>query len=289
MKSFLKNPMVSKAFLLKLRIDFKNVDYALLKSELNIELDDSFKPSDKYYGYQSKRLYFNFPFLIISETDYFYLICLEKNKLEEIRQKISGRFNGLTLSDIEAVTDLTILKTIYPFIFEEYITSKSKEQFSNKLYEKISIFLNSFKLGLRGNELYFYVSYYVLSSTVEELLAKIAIKEKIQLRRGFSIGCHLDTLKGQKFLVTRHNDDCKEKDGCKKLDVLYEQINSNNVFMKADKNEGRRITQLLEEIEDIRTKYVHFTIQEPNNHSDVIVGIVNFGQFLMWCEDNGYL
>ena len=45
----------------------------------------------------------------------------------------------------------------------------------------------------------------------------------------------------------------------------------------------------LSEFKEIRTKYVHFVSQKPNNPSDNLIGILCLGQFLIWCEENGYL
>lgn len=288
MKEFLTNPMITKVFQLDLRADFQKVDYEIIKQQFDLKLDNSFLPSQDYYKYKSDKILFQNGCLIIY-SEYFKIISLDKDKLEELFNKIKS-LAGITISDITELTETTYLKLIYPFIFSDYLNLKSNEDFSERIYEKSNIMLNFLKEGLRENDLNFYIGYYILSALVEEILAKIAIKEGKSLNRGFTIGAHVKDLKGEKYLLTQHDSEGKKEGKTRKLKIYHEQLNSENIFvLNKDKAEGMRIISLLDEIADIRTKYVHFSMQEPNNPSDFIVGIINFGQFMRWCENNGYL
>jgi hypothetical protein len=117
----------------------------------------------------------------------------------------------------------------------------------------------------------------------------IAKKENISLDRTYSVSDCIEHLEGKMSLRVKHPDSVKENNGEKQLIVLSEQNNANKIFSKKDKIIGKKIISLLNELKDIRTKYVHFVSQKPNNPSDNLVGIINFGQFLIWCENNGYL
>ena len=173
-------------------------------------------------------------------------------------------------------------------MLEEFINTKNN--YTIDFYNKLSLSINAFRTGLKDdNQLYYYMSFILLSSLLEELFIYIAKKENISLDKTYSIGDCIDKLEGKMSLIVKHPDAVRENNGEKELIVYSEQNNSNNLFSKNDKHIGKKIIKLLNEIKDIRTKYVHFVSQKPNNPSDNLIGIVNFGQFLVWCENNGYL
>lgn len=190
---------------------------------------------------------------------------------------------------MEKLTDRDCINISYPFILQDHINSKLSEDFSNEFYEKFSMAINLFKEGSRQNKTNFSFSYYIMSSITEELLVRMASKEKIELNKGFSIGSHISTLKGKSYILLNHPNKTKEENGKKYLQILNEGNNTKNIFINKDKDEGNRVVRLLNEFEQIRTKYVHYTQQEPNNPSDCLIGLINLGQFLMWCGDHEYL
>ena len=79
-----------------------------------------------------------------------------------------------------------------------------KAMFSNEFYEKFYMAINLFKEGSRQNKTNFSFSYYIMSSITEELLVRMASKEKIELNKGFSIGSHISTLKGKSYILLNH-------------------------------------------------------------------------------------
>ena len=132
MKEFLTNPMVTKVFQLNLRADFQKVDYEIIKQQIDLKLDNSFLPSQDYYKHKSDKILFQDGFFIIY-SEYFKIISLDKDKLEELFNKIKS-LDGITISNITELTETTYLKLIYPFIFSDYLNLKSNEDFSEHIY-----------------------------------------------------------------------------------------------------------------------------------------------------------
>ena len=231
-------------------------------------------------------------FLTNPSNEVFWFASFEKEKLDEIRKSLQFTEvkTYITLMDVDSLLDKDCINVIYSFNLLEYLNSRVSVDFSNEFYEKFAMAINLFKLGFKQNKLNFYFSYYIMSSILEELLVRIARKEKINLNSGFSIGSHISTLKGKSYLILAHMNKVKEEGGKKYLQIFSEESNTKNVFItNKNKDEGNRILNLLDEFEQIRTKYVHYTSQEANNPSDCLIGMINLGQFLIWCEENEYI
>lgn len=295
---YLANPDSSKINYMEVRIDFESI-----KLEKNAEILDILKIDfqklkqdedifEEYYSYEDKRfIYIKETELIIAKVkDILIAISLNEEAIKELHKKIEGSElkKYIVLSEIQELKNSPLSMLLYPFLLDKFISDKNN--YTIEVYDKLILSLNAFKNALKeNNQLYYYMSFILLSSLLEELFLYIAKKENISLDKTYSISDCIDHLEGKMSLKVKHPDSVKESNGEKQLVVLSEQNNANKIFTKKDKIIGKRIISLLNEIKDIRTKYVHFVSQKPNNPSDNLIGIINLGQFLIWCENNGYL
>lgn len=299
-KDYLSSPDSTNVFYIETRIDFDSVKLAehdeiiddFLLNFQKIKSDEDFL--EDYYIFEDKKFIYNkkLEILIVKVKDIFIILCIKKKNIEEFSNKVnkSKLSKYITLSEIESLKNSSLSTLLYPFLFHDFINNKNN--YTIELYDKLVLSLNSFTNGLKEkNNIYHYMSFILLSSLLEELFVYIAKKENISLDKTWSISDCIEHLEGKMSLKVKHPDSVKvnKNNGEKQLVVLSEQNNSNKIFTKKDKVIGKKIIILINELKDIRTKYVHFVTQKPNNPSDNLIGIVNFGQFLIWCEENDYI
>lgn len=293
-KEYLKNPDETKLFCLEFRFDFDSIksqeeDGVLKKFSINhIKLIRKEDFLDEYSTYEDKRLFYNskLKILIIKKNETFLVLSLNKKTLEELISitKDSTLKNFIIPSEIKELENTSILFRLpYPFFLEEL--SESKKSITTDFYDKLSTAINAFKVGIKDkNNNQHYFSYIIICSLLEELFSYISKKEGILLNGDYNIANCVNQFEGKSWLITSFPSKEEEE-----LKILSKEIGGKNIFSKNNVHEGRRIIKLLNEIKSIRKKYIHFVNQEPNNPSDNLIGILCFGQFLIWCEENGYL
>lgn len=294
-KEYLKNPDETKLFCLEFRFDFDSIksheeDGILKKFSINhIKLIRKEDFLDEYSTYEDKRLFYNskLKILIIKKNETFLVLSLNKKTLEELISitKDSTLKNFIIPSEIKELENTSILFRLpYPFFLEEF--SESKKSITTDFYDKLSTAINAFKGGIKGKDnTQHYFSYILICSLLEELFSYISKKEGLSLNDDYNIANCINQFEGKGWLITSFPE--KKEGG--ELKILSKEINGKNIFSKDNTQEGKRIVKLLNEIKSIRKKYIHFVHQEPNNPSDNLIGILCFGQFLIWCEENGYL
>ena len=289
LKSYLKNPQKAELYFSEIRFDFKNLnpqewtetlrDFGI--DEPNFLRGDSLL--ENYFLYEDKKMYYNknLKFLVILVKETFLVLSLEEDALKDTLKKISNSSlkNFVSCKDPEKITNNSAhFNLIYPFYLREFCDTKNK--IITDFYDKLGISLDVFNLGLKeNNKFQHYLSCIIICSLLEELFSYIANKENIVLNDDYNIANCIRKFKGEKWIITSRPENQTE---AKKLNILAEENEGKVIITK-------EVERLLHEIKDIRKKYLHFKLQKPNNPSDNLILICCFGQFLIWCEENGYL
>jgi hypothetical protein len=295
-KEYLKNPKITKLFYSEFRFDLeaiKSEDEDKILNEFGINylyLTTNQDFLEKFYLYEDKKIFYNekLKILIIYTKENFLVLSLNKKTLEELIKNVEdSKLNKFIIkSEIKTLENHSFLFELpYPFFLEEFI--KSKETLTTDFYDKLSMVINAFKRGLKNNGgLKHYFSYILMCSLLEELFAIISNKEEVILNGNYNIANCIRKFMEERWLIISYP---RNKDSQEDLKILSKEINNKKIFCKNNHEEGLKIKKLLDELNNIRKKYIHFTSQKPNNPSDNLIGLINFGQFLIWCEENEYL
>jgi len=296
-KNYLRDLRKSELFFSKFRFNFESIasqeydDILEMFSISHLNLIRKEDPLEKYSYYEDKKLFYNkkLMILIIEIDKIFLIISLDRKTLEKIVENIkdSSIKDFIAYSEPEKLPSHSPhIAMPYPFFLEEFCESK-KDDITTDFYDKLTTPIAYFKLGIKeNNKLQHYLSFIILCSLLEELFSYISNKEEMPLNEDYNIANCIKKFAGEKWLVTSHP---KKSEDREELKILSKEIDGKDIFSKNSNGEGNRINKLLNELKSIRRKYVHFTLQRPNNPSDNLIGICCFGQFLIWCEENGYL
>ncbi|MCX6770792.1 MAG: hypothetical protein NTX79_01930 [Candidatus Micrarchaeota archaeon] len=288
--SFLMNPYCGKIYCVQIRLG-NNINLDDIKKRTGLCLQTNNADTKKHLRINEKEYGWAGGFFIAHiEDDLKDVYTLSKQKLEELNSTLNAEIKSdeIHISDIKENTDLKSVIGLPFFVLRDYLEGKTTD-----ISERIKFALDAFQ---DYNETYdvrhAYYSAYSLCVITEELLFRIAQKESISLNEGFSIGANLKTLKGKPYLLSENPaTKSADKDGLFKVKLLDSNLNSKNVFNTKPDNEqeGKIVIDSVERINGIRTTFAHYGLKSPHLPDDVLLLTVYFGQFLTWCEYNGYI
>ncbi|MFA5108520.1 MAG: hypothetical protein WC492_03245 [Candidatus Micrarchaeia archaeon] len=208
---------------------------------------------------------------------------LDMQKLELLKKVLETDFNQfVTCSDISDVKDAYVKRLCYFLIFRKYIQDGcASSKFCDSTRDRILTGLNIFET-IAENKNNAYIVAFFMCAAVEELLYLIGRKAKIAIKPD-TIGRVLGRLKGEQYLTVQYPTPQN-----KNL-LVYDSFDSSTNIFSTKNPKDKFDCSLVDEVNDIRTSFVHFSTSDPNIPADCLTLIINLGMLLRWCEDNGYL